>query len=72
MVQLYIYPVFQILSGADGLLHALKKSELPSELPPLQSVKPVVPDISVTVLEDKVAILHVLKADLNTVKEYAK
>jgi hypothetical protein len=24
MVQLYIYPVFQILSGADGLLHALK------------------------------------------------
>ncbi|XP_063408193.1 ectopic P granules protein 5 homolog isoform X1 [Mytilus trossulus] len=68
----YLHHTDHIKHGADGILSALKKAELPAELPPLQPVKPPVPDISTTVLEDKSTILHVLKSDLNVIKEYAK
>lgn len=68
----YTHHADKQLRGADGIIHALKQSELQSELPPLQSVKPTVPDISVTVLEDKPTILHVLKTDLSVLLEYAK
>ena len=68
----YHFILHYFFSGAEGIILALKKSELPCELPPLQSVKSPVPDITLSILEDKASVLHVLKSDLNVVRDYAK
>ncbi|XP_069141683.1 ectopic P granules protein 5 homolog isoform X3 [Argopecten irradians] len=59
-------------TATEKILSRLERHDAIHTLPDLQPLKAVVEDISTSVIQDKAAIMHVLKADLNTLKEYAK
>lgn len=58
--------------ATERILGRLSHHEPGKELPVLQPLKALVPDISTAILDEKAATLHLLKSDLNNLKEYAK
>ncbi|KAJ8314280.1 hypothetical protein KUTeg_008841 [Tegillarca granosa] len=61
-----------VISAKERILNRLKRHDSPLDPPPLQPDKALVPDVNVSLFEDKQAIMHLLNSDLNILKEYAK
>ncbi|XP_052280497.1 ectopic P granules protein 5 homolog [Dreissena polymorpha] len=59
------------LSGKEQILLRLSRMEEPLPPPPVPPIKPPVPEMSPGLAENKSAILHLLEADLTTLREYA-
>ncbi|XP_061187011.1 ectopic P granules protein 5 homolog [Saccostrea echinata] len=60
------------LTATERILGRLKHHEPRVDLPALQPLKALIPEISTTILDEKSATLHLLKSDLVNLKEYAK
>ncbi|XP_060080983.1 ectopic P granules protein 5 homolog [Ylistrum balloti] len=59
-------------TATEKIKNRLENHDPVRMLPDLPPLKAVVEDISITVMQDRAAIMHVLKADLVALKEYAK
>lgn len=59
-------------SATEQILQRLTGHDIPDPPPPMAQLKAPVPDVSVQVLEDKQAILYILNADINVLKDYSK
>ncbi|XP_021361330.1 ectopic P granules protein 5 homolog [Mizuhopecten yessoensis] len=62
----------RIPTATEKIISRLQRHDPVKELPDQQPLKAVVEDISITVMQEKAAIMHVLKADINALKDYAK
>ena len=61
-----------VFVATERILGRLSHHERGVDLPALQPLKALVPDICTTILDEKTATLHLLKSDLSNLKEYAK
>ncbi|XP_064604344.1 ectopic P granules protein 5 homolog [Liolophura sinensis] len=59
-------------TATEQILQRLTGHDIPDPPPPVAQLKAPVPDVSVQVLEDKQAILYILNADINVLKDYSK
>ncbi|XP_055999889.1 ectopic P granules protein 5 homolog isoform X2 [Ostrea edulis] len=60
------------ISATERILGRLSHHDPGTDLPALQPLKALIPDISTNILDEKHATLHLLRSDLNNLKEYAK
>lgn len=58
--------------ATERILGRLSHHDPGTDLPALQPLKALIPDISTNILDEKHATLHLLRSDLNNLKEYAK
>ncbi|XP_046571414.1 LOW QUALITY PROTEIN: ectopic P granules protein 5 homolog [Haliotis rubra] len=58
--------------AADRILVRLRHYDPPLSAPPLCTLKAPVPDISTAILVEKHSLIHLLDADLNTLRDYTR
>ncbi|XP_071084165.1 ectopic P granules protein 5 homolog [Haliotis cracherodii] len=65
-------PELDPLKAADRILVRLRHYDPPVSPPPLCTLKAPVPDISAAILVEKHSLIHLLDADLNTLRDYTR
>ncbi|KAL5014977.1 hypothetical protein ScPMuIL_009247 [Solemya velum] len=59
-------------SGSERILSRLKRHDVALEPPNIWPIRAPVPDISISILEEKSAVMHLLDSDLSSLKTFAK